>query len=293
MSVSVHQNLSERLLQSSELRNALRMYGIAERRRTKLADSPAIYEIGKLFIVLLSPLSFPNVAADEARAIKSVRQLLPSHLSVFTSEVVAEGRLDDGRSFVVMPRGSPLSDKRLVFELQRHRIKPIVLEWLRGLVREAEAPTEATTAEFQSSLESLARLNDIPTEISNAARDGLVRLSRGDFIPRHCPMHGDLWRGNIIYGRDKSLKVIDWRGSRMDGYGFFDLVKFGHSFKIKTEELRGEVVIHARSLGIEAIDARTTLLASCGFISRNRGEFPLDNFLSMTNSLCNFLQSSL
>src|SRR5579863_9732387 len=140
MSVSVHQNLSERLLQSSELRNALRMYGIAERRRTKLADSPAIYEIGKLFIVLLSPLSFPNVAADEARAIKSVRQLLPSHLSVFTSEVVAEGRLDDGRSFVVTPRGIPLSENRLVFALQKHRIKPVVLQWLRGVAREAAAP---------------------------------------------------------------------------------------------------------------------------------------------------------
>jgi hypothetical protein len=291
MLVSIHQDLAETLVQDSDVRIALRKYGIVERRKTKLADSPSVHEIGKSFIVLVSPLAFPDVAADEARSIKSVRQLLPAHLSSLTLDIAAEGRLEDGRSFVVMPRGIPLSGSRLIFELQKRRIKPVIFDWLAGLATKAAAPSDKTSAEYQASLESLARLNSIPAGISSAARDGLARLSKGGFVPRHCPMHGDLWRGNIIYGRDKSPKVIDWRGSRMDGYGFFDLVKFAHSFRVKAEDLRSEVQIHAKSFGIDVIDARTTLLASCGFISRNLGEFPVENFVAMTSSLCNYFEA--
>jgi hypothetical protein len=273
MLVSIQHDLADTLAQNSDVRTALRKFGVTERRKSKIADSPSVHEIGKSFIVLVSPLAFPNVAANEARAINSVRQLLPSHLSLFTI---------------------PLSQNRLIFELQKRRIKPVIFDWLRGLVNRAAAPSDETSAEFQASLEGLARLNNLPGGISSAARDGLARLSKGSFVPRHCPMHGDLWKGNIIYSRDKSIKVIDWRGYRIDGYGLFDLVKFAHTFKIKAKDFRSEVQIHAQSLGIDMIDARdarTTLLASCGYISRNLGEFPFENFVAMTSSLCNYFEA--
>jgi hypothetical protein len=292
--VTIYQYLTDGSVQNPEVRNALRKYGIVKKHETsKVADSPSVYMIGDLFVVLVSPLSFPNVAANEARAIKSARELLPSHLSPFLFDIVAEARLNDGRTIVVMPRGIPLSNNRPIFALQKRRIKPVIFEWLRGLALEAAAPSEETCTEFQASLESLATMNNLPAAISNAARDGLARLSRGTFVPRHCPMHADLWKGNIIYGPDRSLKIIDWRGSRMDGYGIFDLVKFAQSFNIRAADFRSETRTHAYSLGIDVIDARTTLLAACGCISRNLGEFSLASFAAMTSSLFNFLEASM
>jgi len=290
----IHLDLAERLAENSEVRNALRQHLIVKRSETqKVVDSPYVYDIGGLFIVLVSPLLFPNVGADEGRAIKSVGELLPSHVSTFTIEIVAEGRLNDGRSFVVMPKGKGLSKNRIIFAMQKRRIEPVILKWIRALAVEATGPSDRSSAEFQASLESLLAIRSLPAEIATSARDGLARLSKGLFVPRHCPMHGDLWKGNIIYGPDNSIKVIDWRGYRMDGYGIFDLVKFCQSFNVNKDRFRGEMKFHAYSLGIDEIDVRTTFLAGCGYISRSLGEFPLASFVAMTSSLFSFLKASL
>jgi hypothetical protein len=195
----------------------------------------------------------------------------------------------------VLPRGRPLSENRLLFVLQKRLVAPIILEWLRGLVREATGPSEDAYREFQLSLEALAALKTLlGAEITNAAIDGMVRLSNRHFAPKFCPMHGDLWKGNIIYAPDKSLKIIDWRGSRMrGGYGLFDLIKFAQSFKIKGEKLRTEITIHSQFLECDATGALTTLLASCGHIYRNLEEFPLERFVELTSSLYAFFCSAM
>jgi hypothetical protein len=161
------------------------------------------------------------------------------------------------------------------------------------LVREAAGPSEDARGEFKLSLEALAAIKMLPAHIANAARDGLSQLSNGNFAPRFCPMHGDLWKGNIIYAPDKSLKIIDWRGSRMRGYGLLDLIKFAQSFNIKDEKLRSEIAIHAHFLGLDATGAFTTLLASCGHIYRHLEEFPLEKFVGMTSSLCAFFRAAM
>jgi hypothetical protein len=287
----IYQYLTEVSGQNPEVRSALHRYGVIKIGELLPDSLSAAYAIGDLFVVLVSPLSFPNEAANEARTLKSVKKLLPSHLSSFSFDIVAEGRLNDGRSFVVMPRGIPLSKSRLIFAFQKRRITPVVFEWLRGLALEAAAPSGETCAEFRASLESLATINSLPATILSAARDGLARLSNGSFVPRHCPMHGDLWKGNIMYGPEKSLKVIDWRGSRIDGYGIFDLVKFARTFNIKPQDVRSEIRAHTHSLGIDVIDARSTLVAGCGYIFRNLGDFPHESFVALTSSLCNYLSS--
>jgi len=80
--VPIYQYLTEGSVQNPEVRIAFRKNGIVKVGKTSslLADSPAVYAIGQLFILLVSPLLFPNIAADEAQAIKSARQRLPSDL---------------------------------------------------------------------------------------------------------------------------------------------------------------------------------------------------------------------
>jgi hypothetical protein len=281
------QTLTEKLMQAPATQMALRVANVKPiRKGSSVADGHAIYAIGGSFVALVSPLSFPNAAAEEAGAMRAAKAILPPHLASFVMDIAVDGRLEDNRSFIVVPRGRPLFENRMFFAVQKRLVAPVVFEWLRGLAHEATNPSENARREFQLSLEALSAVKALPSSITNAAVDGLVRLSKGGFAPRFCPMHGDLWKGNIIHASDKSLKLIDWRGSRMSGYGLFDLIKFAQSFNIKNERLRNEITIHAQALGLDVNGAFATLLASCGHIYRNLEEFPLESFVGMTGSLC-------
>jgi hypothetical protein len=282
--------LAEELAQYSVVEKALGKHRLVRLRNSvSVPDSPSIYAIGNLYVILISPTLFPNIAADEARAIKSAK-VTTSAFSTMTLDIVAEGRLLDGRSFLVLPRGILVGRNRMRFAMEKRSLTRAILGWLRQLASEAAEPSDKTSAEFRASLESLAGLSDLPEEIRKATEVGLDRLSKRTFLPRHCAMHGDLWKGNIVYGPDKRPRLIDWRGSRLDGFGFFDLVKFAQSFRLDARTVQNEIDEHSRSLKIDPADVKSTFLAGCGSINRNLDHFPLRNFLAMTSSLYELLE---
>jgi hypothetical protein len=285
---SLEKTIFDRLMSISTLPGAFADLAIEiVRDKSAVADGTSVYSIGDRFIVIVSPSRFPDVAMEEAAANKQAKSCLPDHLAALIVDLVVADTLPDGRSFAVFPRGTPLSNNRIRFALQKRRVKPAILNWLRGVAGAAQQPSLAAKVEFEKSLETLNEMSLLPHEIRDAAKVGLARLSH----PRFCLMHGDIWKGNILFAPDGSLKIIDWRGSQVKGYGFFDLVKFAHSFGIRGPELQAEIRAHASALNIPVGDASTYVLAGCGHIARHLGEFPLPHFVEMVNDLWATLRS--
>jgi hypothetical protein len=114
-------------------------------------------------------------------------------------------------------------------------------------------------------------------------------LLASDFVPRSTPMHNDLWKGNILLPScDDVLDnhpfpffVIDWRGSRIDGFPLFDLVRLAMSLKFSARELRRELMHCCESLGCEFSDAPYFVATALGEISSRRDQFPVQAFLGM------------
>jgi hypothetical protein len=286
-------NLVERLRSFPILKLAVERYRVQRMRESaSVADGNSVYTIGKLFVILISPPAFPHVAAQEGEAMREAKASLPGPLSSIVSDIVLSDLLDDGRSFIVVPRGKVLSSNRLLFAYQRKRVKPVVLQWLRGVSMSADGPSEAAVNEFAASLVTLTNITFLPEAIVRTAHRSLTRLHSGVFMPRFCFMHGDLWRGNIIFAPDNSVKIIDWRGFKQCGYGLFDLMRFAHSLNLSASETSAEIVAHSEALCISREDVASTLLAGCGHIARNLGEFPLDRFVEMTVGLWEFYERS-
>ena len=190
----------------------------------------------------------------------------------------------DGVSYAVYPYCRPLNRSRYAWIVHRAWMRARILSWLRKAAKAtAYLPTpHEQEAGFRASLENLASQTLLRGEIRTSAMSALERLEHGVWVPRHCLMHSDFWKNNILaapgtrgYSR---FVLIDWPGSLVRGYGILDLITAAPSLRLKGASLRSEVEAHCQILGCDFADARSHLLASLGYIERHRGNFPWDRF---------------
>lgn len=249
------------------------------RANSGVADGTSIYLVENKYILHLSPPLFPQVALEEAHAMEHARARLQAKAGDVILPVVAKGSIDD-RSFIVIPLCKPINSGRIIGSIQRLAIRPKVLEWLRQLAEMSSEPDQAALSRYQSGLEKMCAAESINGRLREAAEFGLARINSG-FVPRFTPMHGDLWRGNIMLFRDKRFAVIDWRGSRMQGFGIYDLIRFAKCYKIPNKLLRQEITAHQNILGGQS---DIILAGALAHIFSHLGEFPVERFLAMAEA---------
>lgn len=249
------------------------------RANSGVADGTSIYLVENKYILHLSPPLFPQVALEEANAMEHARARLQPKADDVILPVVAKGSID-GRSFIVIPLCKPISSGRITGSIQRLAVRPKVLEWLRQLAEMSSEPDQAALSSYQSGLEKVCAAESIKGRLREAAEFGLARINSG-FVPRFTPMHGDLWRGNIMLFRDKRFAVIDWRGSRMQGFGIYDLIRFAECYKIPNKLLGQEITAHRNILGGQS---DIILAGALAHIFSHLGEFPVERFLAMAEA---------
>ena len=175
----------------------------------------------------------------------------------------------------------------------RFRARGELLRWLREIALLAEAPDAATTQEFLTSLAALHALTALPASLRRQAQALTQAVHSGQLVPRHVPMHGDLWHGNVMRRKDGRLVLIDWGGSAMHGYGLYDLVRCALAFGLSRRRLAQEVRWHGAALGDADQTPMLHLLGALGHYARNLGEFPLERFVRMSENCVSALQRAL
>lgn len=259
------------------------------REGSRLVDGPALYRVEDnefRSILHVSPAACPDVVAQGCEKARVFGERIGlAHASAILRPI-CEGR-HEGRSFAMLPYRTPLSARLLVGRYQRWTITPALLTWLAGLAAQPANADDATVAAiYRANLHALADALDDTPSLRAEVDAGLAMLDRGEVAPQLVPMHGDLWKGNILGARNPDaypFAIIDWRGSETNGFPIFDLVRLAQSYRIPKRQLRAELDRHAGILGCGFAATRVHLLAGLGHYAANPGEMPLTVLRRMTD----------
>lgn len=240
-------------------------------------------------VVTISPQAFPEIVAEEWRKAAQMR----SHLGELGAPILEP--LDAGRmqtvSYVVVPYREPLSKLRGLRWFDRIRIRRHLMAWLLQVARRS---TVCAPSRYEAALQAL--WDALPADSPAVAllRAAEKRLSSGSFACRTTPMHGDLWKGNVLHGSGSTpFTLIDWRGSEADGFPVFDLVRAAGSFGLSPRGLRRELQLHQAALGCQAEDLPLYLLGALGHYAAHRGEMPPKLLRTMIDDCVRGLTSAL
>jgi len=251
------------------------------------SDATSVYLLGAT-VLKVSPPTFPNVIRDMTKKAKQAREILGDELGRVIPRPLGEWDMD-GVSCALFEELSPISSTRIKRIVQLNRIKSAVLRWLREVVKiDRGVNCQAETC--------LRALSECPyRSFQFPAESALARLTAGDFVARSTVMHSDLWIGNILLDPlgTREFVVIDWRGSSVNGFPIFDLVKFAASARLSRSILRAELVAHAKLLGCDLQDTRSYLLAALGHVWLSLDQFPPDRFAAMAAESLQTLEFAL
>ena len=255
-------------------------------------------------VLLLSSEKTPTrvqesvVRAEQARS--STASVTGEHILM----PLSEGMLD-GRSYAVFPFCKQISQTRFLNKIQRMMLQKSVLDWLYALSSESVYQCKKTDlhTSFAQPLRRLLEEPGIPQQLVKDAYVALQRLTDGTWNPCHVTMHGDFWHGNILIAPvSKGAKtsawrerfvVIDWAGSRTDGYPIIDLVRMAHSFNLKSTDISHELQRYCNLLGCDTEAARSYNAAALGHMVMNLEHFPFPRFVKMANTCTDILDRAL
>jgi len=261
------------------------------RPATKLIDSTTILRIDdRAFrcVLQISPAALPDVVQAACAKAKAFAAAVGLSLASAMLLPIAEGR-HQGRSFAILPYRRSFSRNKIAWRIQRGAVTPAVLDWLAGLAGRADVRNDnvADVSLYRDNFRALISQEGISESLQKAGQIALDRLERQELEPRICPMHGDLWLGNILRapsGFTFPFSVIDWGGSAVRGYPAFDLVKIACSYRLAPRRLGREHLRHAEALGCSTADTHAHLLAALGHFVIHRGEMPIPKLLAMIHN---------
>lgn len=263
------------------------------RTESSVADGTSIYAVGRgreRAILLVSPAKFPEVVSEDQAKAAAMRNYLGEELGSVILIPLAQGHILN-RSYALMPFRRTYSDNRLFWAVQKHRMKPQVIEWLQAVnVRYRVIADSASDREqFIRPLQYLNTMLAADQNIGGAASTALDRLLAGKFQPCFVPMHNDLWKGNFLQRiREDACSeagfrffIIDWRGSRINGFPIYDLVRVSLSYNLTPNELNAAIIRATAALECDPVDALTYVTVALGEIALRVDQFPRDQFLQL------------
>lgn len=231
-------------------------------------------------VVTVSPTLFPEIVAQECLQAARMRSLLGA-LGAPILEPLDTGRVLTA-TYAVLPYRRPLATSRGLRWLERRRVMRHMLGWLLQVARRHGVACEAER--YEVALRALAQA--VPTDSPTAAlvAAAAAHLASGRFTPRSLPMHGDLWKGNVLRGiAPARFTLVDWRGSALQGFPVFDLIRAAQSFGLSAAALRRELQQHRAALGCQAEDLPVYLLGALGHYASRLGEMRPSLFRAMAD----------
>ncbi|MCK6547274.1 phosphotransferase [Myxococcota bacterium] len=247
-----------------------------------------------LAVVLTSSLVAPGLVAQAMVRARDAKLALGPELGRPILDPLREGTVL-GVSYAVLPYCRPLPSGWVAQRVATRVLAPSVLTWLRAVTQAtlARPSHEDLQTDFAAHLERVAALEPMSRAARRLAWDALGRLETGEWSPRTVLMHQDLWIGNVLVDdRPDALRaapswgerfvVIDWPGALLEGYPFFDLVRFAGSIKLGGRALRRELELHAEILGCSPLDAVGGVLAAVGHMASLGDHFPRAALVQMT-----------
>lgn len=242
------------------------------------------------FVVTVSPSRFPEVVAEECLKAAQMRAQL-GDLGAPILEPLDIGRIETS-SYAVLPYRRPLSTRRGTKWLHRMWVKRHLLEWLLQVTQRRKAA--CGLSHYQDSLQALRATVAAGSPTAALLNTADNRLRSGRFVPRSAPMHGDLWKGNVLHGAaSTAFTLVDWRGSETQGFPIFDLIRAAGSFSLPPRALHRELQLHRTALGCQMEDLPVYAAGALGHYAARLGEMSPALFRAMADDCASHLMSAL
>jgi hypothetical protein len=254
--------------------------------------------------LICSPRVEPDNVSTSIQRGRQAKGLLGPGLGDVILDPIFEAAWE-GLSIGLFPYRRPLSDSRVIRKLQRIRLKPRILNWLREVTARATPPTSAGAAErlFLDPLRQLSEDARISRPVRAGAADALEAILNGRLVPRTVLMHGDLWLGNLLTARgmaadpsaerrDPPFTLIDWGSSRTEGYAVYDLIRIAHSTGLTGLALGTELDRHCRLLECDRRGALIYLYAGLASIGLSLNCFPFPAYVHLIETCLRIFQTS-
>lgn len=244
------------------------------------------------FLICSNPVNTELVARNTAMARKAKRRL-PSPLNNVILEPLLEGRYEK-LSWAIFDLKKTLAENLWQWRLQKIRIAPALMQWLADKARTTRQPIGDfhLAGAVSGPLQELADDNGFPGEIRERTLKAMERLAKGAWSPYWILSHNDLWKGNVLLpgagqsGEQPKFYIIDWAGSKTEGFAFFDLIKLTCNLNLPDFYARRLVKRHCRIMECDSQDAMSYLLAGIADMGLNLENFPHHVYVKMSVELC-------
>jgi hypothetical protein len=245
-------------------------------------------------VVSVSPSSDPEVAMRAHELASQARAELGDTLGDCVLIPWHVGRAE-GVSFSISAYGRPLWGA-----WSRWRVGPEALRWLEAATKKTERPmtTPGAAAQLADGLRRLAAHPALSSRSRLAASRSVAALAAGEWLPRQVLAHFDLWSGNLLWtprGHESPwpFAIIDWGGSRTDGFAAYDLVRLGESLRLRPPALARQLMLHGAALGCPAAHMRHHFMAALSQLADKLGEWPAESFGATADSCLDRLDRAL
>jgi hypothetical protein len=242
-----------------------------------------------LAVLLYSNLVSPGLVGLGMEKARLAKGLVGPRLGSVILDPLARGSVG-GVTYALLPWCRSFSHSRFLGPIQRRRLIPRVLAWLRSVTRATlTLPEEGSLDACAEALGHIATDPGLSAAPIRAAQVALRRLEEQLWSPRHVLEHNDFWIGNLLKRPSgliaellvEDFVVIDWPGARIRGFGFYDLLRFAESVGLRPSLLREEVLAHCSILGTSLPDASAHLLCSLGQLGMNLGHCPRARYVGL------------
>ncbi|WP_380873578.1 hypothetical protein ACFB49_42390 [Sphingomonas sp. DBB INV C78] len=250
-----------------------------------VADSSLAFHLrasGQRSVLLVSPARFPNAIREDFDKAATMKAALGRLGDVILTPTDTGHILNS--SFAVVPYRRPLFKAPGLSWADRRLMRGHVASWLENV---AGTFRFCGIERYQRAVETMRDIAPQGSLTQQAAIAANRHLINGYFRPVTVPMHGDLWRGNVLRGKrgGPPLHLIDWGGSLVDGYPILDLLTMAGSFHIGPAALARELGKHYAKLECRSEDMLVYLMGGLGHLANNLGEFPIKRFHQLAENL--------
>ncbi len=244
-------------------------------------------------VAIYSNENFPGFVKRSVYRAKLAKDALSFETSRHILIPIEEGEVY-GISYAIFPYCKPLNHNKLLSFIQKHWISSSIYNWLFCILQEThQVPDEEKlNTRIYQSLEFIQNTHQFSNLIRHLAEKSYKKLLDRLWQPKFVLMHNDLWNANILIdhrnvtGQGRFIKtrrfvIIDWAGSELFGFPFFDLIKLAISFNDSNYKLRKELLRHCKVLNCDPMDAMSYLLTALGYLGQNLECFPFSNYLAL------------
>ncbi len=210
---------------------------------------------------------------------------------------LAEGRVGT-QKYALLPYCTPLYESGPKWWVQRALIRPQVFRWLLEATRMTVRPVrqEELDSHILAPLESFCGETDAPVVMRRVAENALNAAQTGRWVPQHVLMHDDFWEGNLLIdqrsaggARFGQFVIIDWPGSRVEGYPLYDFLRMAYSIRLKGRAFSKALDAQCGALGCGRDEAPHHFIAAAAELRQRLENWPLESYRTTVQSCLDLL----